>query len=92
MWAFNPGKVSLGASGAVFGLYVLSVGVRLANFSFRKLLEVVAITPFVWAQITSNVAAQVTGSGALGLNVAYMAHLGGAAMGLALVILQVRFV
>ena len=80
--------MGLGASGAVFGLYVLSIGVRLANFSWRKLVDVAAITPFVVAQISSNVGAQLTGGGALGLNVAYMAHLGGAVTGLLLAALQ----
>lgn len=86
----SPRGVCVGASGAVFGLYVVALGVLLANFSFRKLLEVVAITPFVVGQITSNVAAQVTGgsAGPLGMNIAYMGHLGGALAGLALVLLN----
>jgi membrane associated rhomboid family serine protease len=84
----NPRGVGLGASGAVFGLYVLSIGIRLCNFSFRKLLEVVAITPFVLSQIMSNVAAQVHGTGPLGMDIAYMAHIGGAVTGLLLVALQ----
>ena len=56
---FDCRGVGIGASGAVFGLYVLSVGVRLCNFSWRKLVEVLAITPFVLGQIAHNVSAQV---------------------------------
>lgn len=86
----SPKGVCIGASGAVFGLYVVALGVLLRKFSLRKLLEVVAITPFVIGQITSNVAAQVGGGGLgyVGSKVAYMGHLGGALTGLLLVVLN----
>ena len=86
----SPKGVCIGASGAVFGLYVIALGVLLRKFSLRKLLEVVAITPFVVGQITSNVAAQVGGGtlASMGAKVAYMGHLGGALTGLLLVALN----
>jgi membrane associated rhomboid family serine protease len=79
----NPKGVLVGASGAVFGMFVTSFLLKL-RFSFRKLLELCAIAPFVWTQLTSNVSAQWGNAGG---NVAYIAHLGGALTGLLLVTL-----
>jgi membrane associated rhomboid family serine protease len=79
----NPHGVLVGASGAVFGMFVVSFLLKL-RFSIRKLLELAAITPFVWSQLMSNVSAQL---GSAGGNIAYIAHLGGAATGLLLVAL-----
>lgn len=47
----------------------------------RKLLELAAIAPFVYTQLSSNVSAQWGGGAG---NIAYIAHLGGALTGLLL--------
>jgi membrane associated rhomboid family serine protease len=79
----NPKGVLVGASGAVFGMFVTSFLLKL-RFSFRKLLEAFAVAPFVWTQLMSNVSAQWGNAGG---NVAYIAHLGGALTGLLMVTL-----
>ena len=45
-----PNVVSLGASGAVFGLFTVSVLLKL-SFNFRKLLECVVLGQFVIQQL-----------------------------------------
>lgn len=75
--------VLVGASGAVFGLFIVSAAIK-ATGGGRSLIELAAIAPFVYEQITSNVSAQMSGS--VG-PISHAGHLGGAAAGLALVFL-----
>lgn len=79
--------VGLGASGAVFGLFAVSVLVKARNFSLRSLLESVILGQFVVQKVMSEVRMQVAAAGSLaasgGIN--HIAHLGGAMMGVLLI-------
>lgn len=81
----GAGVVSLGASGAVFGLFVISVMVKL-RFSFRKLLEAFILGQFVLQKILSEMTMASTrgGIGAGGVN--HVAHLAGALAGVLLMV------
>jgi membrane associated rhomboid family serine protease len=72
---FLSGGVGLGASGAVFGLFVVSVLIKL-KWNARNLLEVVILGQFVIAQIISE-AKSVGASDGIG----HLTHLGGAITG-----------
>jgi membrane associated rhomboid family serine protease len=72
---FLSGGVGLGASGAVFGLFVVSVLIKL-KWNARNLLEVVILGQFVLAQIISE-AKSVGASDGIG----HLTHLGGAITG-----------
>lgn len=83
----QPGSiVSLGASGAVFGLFVVSVLSKL-RWQWRNILEVVILGQFVLARVFEEL--QQVGIQD-GIN--RIAHLGGALMGVLLVVglLQLR--
>jgi membrane associated rhomboid family serine protease len=73
---------TLGASGAVFGLFVTSVLLKL-TWSPRKLLEALILGQFVvqqvWAEVRNQVAIGATS------NISHAAHLGGALAGVALI-------
>jgi membrane associated rhomboid family serine protease len=77
--------VSLGASGAVFGLFTISVLVKL-SWDWRKLLESFILGSFVlekvWPEI--GVTTQGGGIGASGVN--HVAHLAGALCGVLLIL------
>lgn len=73
-WWLHEG-VLVGASGAVFGLFIVSVLIRL-RLEIKRLLEVAILGQFVVAQILEEV-------GALGARdgVSHLTHLGGAITG-----------
>ncbi|CAG9461625.1 unnamed protein product [Pedinophyceae sp. YPF-701] len=86
--AAKAAVVSLGASGAVFGLFVVSVLVRLA-FDLRKLLEGAILGQFVYKQLAQEAQLQLAGAGAA-TGVSHVAHLGGALAGVFLILLLSR--
>ena len=83
-------SLGLGASGVVFGLFVIAIGTRLSlrNFSWRSTVEAVIFGQYVWEKLKMEVAITASG-GIAGVN--HAAHLGGAAGGLAIV-LAIRLV
>jgi len=78
--------VSLGASGAVFGLFAVSVLVKL-KFEWKRILEVVVLGQFVMERFLNEAAmiGKVGGVGAGGVN--HIAHLAGALAGVVLIAL-----
>ncbi len=72
---FLSGGAGLGASGAVFGLFVVSVLIKL-KWNARNLLEVVILGQFVIAQIISEAKSLGASDG-----IGHLAHLGGAITG-----------
>ncbi|MGJ3248056.1 MAG: rhomboid family intramembrane serine protease [Elainellaceae cyanobacterium] len=86
-WILQPAPiVSLGASGAVFGLFAVSVLIKL-SWNWRKLLEVLILGQFVISQVWNEV--QQVG---LQDGVNRIAHLGGALAGVALIFVLMRLV
>lgn len=80
-WLLQPtGIVSLGASGAVFGLFAVSVLIRL-QWSWRRWVEVLILGQFVVSQVLGEI--QQVGV-ADGVN--RIAHLGGAVAGVILIV------
>ena len=82
--------VSLGASGAVFGLFVISVLSKLNSFDWRKLLEAGILGTFVWERIWSEISITTQGGGIGASNVNHVAHLAGALCGVLLIALLNR--
>ena len=76
--------VSIGASGAVFGLFTVSTLAKLSwkDLDWRKVVEVSVLGEFVFRQITSEIST-AAGGGMSGIN--HVAHLSGAAAGAILV-------
>lgn len=79
-WLFQPGGIySLGASGAVFGLFAVSVLIKL-SWNWRKILEVLILGQFVVERVFFEFGQTGARDG-----VDHFAHLGGAAVGVALI-------
>lgn len=81
--------VSVGASGAVFGMFAVAVLTRLSRDP-RRLLEFFVLGQFVVGQVLNEARAQVAGGTVLpgtGIAVSHVAHLTGALAGVLLVML-----
>ena len=76
--------VSLGASGAVFGLFAVSVLVKL-SWDWRKLLESAILGAFVVERIWAEVGVTTRGGGVGATGVNHVAHLAGALCGVLLI-------
>lgn len=83
-------SVSVGASGAVFCLFIVAVLIKL-KWSVKKLLEAGILGQFVFQQLSREVQMQMGGGASLGgSQISHIAHLGGAAAGGLLVLLLMR--
>ncbi|KAL2517681.1 rhomboid-like protein 11 [Abeliophyllum distichum] len=94
-WLILPrNAVSIGASGAVFGLFAISVLVKM-SWDWRKILEVLILGQFVVekvmeaAQASTNLASSFRGVYGI-QNVNHIAHLSGALVGVVLIWLLSR--
>lgn len=95
-WLVLPrNAVSVGASGAVFGLFAISVLVKM-SWDWRKILEVLILGQFVIervmeaAQASAGVSGTIYGGYSL-QTVNHIAHLSGALVGVVLVWLLSKF-
>nr|AIY60693.1 rhomboid protein Panut_RBL11 [Pandanus utilis] len=89
-WLILPRcAVSVGASGAVFGLFAISVLVKM-SWDWRKILEVLILGQFVIDKVMEAAQASTGLAGPYMQNVNHIAHLSGALIGVALVLLISR--
>uniref|UniRef100_A0A7S3U8L9 Peptidase S54 rhomboid domain-containing protein n=1 Tax=Picocystis salinarum TaxID=88271 RepID=A0A7S3U8L9_9CHLO len=88
----NAPVFSVGASGAVFGLFAVAVMVKMMKgFSFRKLLEAGILGQFVVEKLLGEVHMQANGGSLVaGASVNHIAHISGALAGVFLIFLLTR--
>jgi membrane associated rhomboid family serine protease len=88
LWLLPRNTVSIGASGAVFGLFAVSTLAKVSwneILDWRKLVEMAVLGEFVFRQITTEIVT-AAGGGRPGIN--HVAHLSGALGGALLVFLM----